>query len=99
MFHVAAPVHGGVRRNNFTFFSEEQIANYSDQQKAIAVNACKFLKPGGHLFYITCSVFRKENEEVIDFLLKNNDLQLESIKLINGIDKQADSMFIAVLRK
>jgi 16S rRNA (cytosine967-C5)-methyltransferase len=58
-----------------------------------------YLKPGGRLIYITCSIFQQENEDVLDHLVSGNALVVEEKKLINGISAKADSMFIAVLRK
>jgi 16S rRNA (cytosine967-C5)-methyltransferase len=55
----------------------------------------RYLKTGGRLFYITCSVFKKENEDVVDEITKETGLKLIRSSLINGISIQADSMFIA----
>jgi 16S rRNA (cytosine967-C5)-methyltransferase len=79
------------------FFEEERIAVFARLQRSIASNALKFLKPGGRLFYITCSVFASENEAVVNNLSEGYDLEVEEMKLINGIEISADSMFIAVL--
>jgi len=68
-------------------------------QKAIAVNASAYLNPGSKLFYITCSVLKAENEEVVEGILAETGLQVEDQLLINGIKKHADSMFITVFRK
>ena len=37
-------------------------------QDSILANAVRFLKPGGRLVYVTCSVLREENEDRIDRL-------------------------------
>ena len=81
------------------FFNEEYMREFSERQRQIARNVSTYLKPGGRLIYITCSIFRQENEEVIDHLLSGSVLTLETKQLINGIEKKADSMFVAVLRK
>ncbi|HSN60685.1 MAG TPA: hypothetical protein VLR49_07110, partial [Ferruginibacter sp.] len=44
------------------FFKPGSIDEYTSRQKKIAGNASMFLKKGGLMFYITCSVFNKENE-------------------------------------
>jgi 16S rRNA (cytosine967-C5)-methyltransferase len=73
---------------------------YARRQLAIAKHASALLKPGGRMFYITCSVFREENEDVVEALLsENTGLALEQRQLINGISHRADSLFIAVLRR
>ncbi|HRO43080.1 MAG TPA: RsmB/NOP family class I SAM-dependent RNA methyltransferase [Flavipsychrobacter sp.] len=81
------------------FFEGKFIASFSLLQKEIATNALQYLKKGGRLIYITCSIFRQENEEVVNDLLENNPIQLEEMKIINGTENKADSMFVAVLRK
>ncbi len=78
------------------FFEVEKIQSFASLQKHIAENAAAFLKPGGRLIYITCSVFKDENENVCEAI---NGLTVESMKLINGIAEGADSMFVAVLKK
>ena len=81
------------------FYKKDAAQNISKTQQTIAVNVAKFLSPGGRLIYITCSVFRKENEEVVKEIIKDTGLYLDEIKLINGISIHADCMFIAVLKK
>ena len=81
------------------FFEEATVAQISAVQKQIAVNAAHYLKPGGILYYITCSVFEEENEEVVQHIVDNTQLTIEKTTLINGIAQKADSMFITVLRQ
>jgi 16S rRNA (cytosine967-C5)-methyltransferase len=81
------------------FFDPGAIAQFATRQKTITKNVSKYLKPDGKLFYITCSVFRAENEDVVSSIIKNTDLTLVRSQLINGIGIKADSMFIAELRK
>lgn len=81
------------------FFEKYKVANYAKLQKAIAGNAVKYLKPGKPLIYMTCSVFKAENEENVQYLLNNFDLELESMELITGYQNKADSMFVARLIK
>lgn len=83
----------------FYFFEENNIQKFAALQYNIANNACKKVKPGGHYVYITCSVFREENEAVVAKLLSENpNLQLLQQELINGIPDQADCMFVAVMQ-
>jgi 16S rRNA (cytosine967-C5)-methyltransferase len=81
------------------YFEEQQATIIPALQAAIATNASKRLEPGGTLYYITCSVFEKENEAVVKQVQENTSLQLQEWQLINGIEKKADSMFIAVMKK
>jgi 16S rRNA (cytosine967-C5)-methyltransferase len=79
------------------FFQERKIEEYSALQKKIVSNAIAQLQPGGSFIYITCSVFKKENEEVVTFIIENFHLKLKQMDVLKGYDKKADSMFVAVL--
>jgi 16S rRNA (cytosine967-C5)-methyltransferase len=81
------------------FFDERKIETYAALQKKIVSNAIPQLQPGGALIYITCSVFKKENEENVDFIKENFHLKLKQLEVLKGYDKKADSMFIAVFEK
>jgi 16S rRNA (cytosine967-C5)-methyltransferase len=81
------------------YFDPATLSSFTALQKQIATNVSIHLKPGGRLIYITCSVFKAENEDVISEILKETGLQLMESKLINGIIKKADSMYVAVLKK
>ena len=81
------------------FFEKYKVDNYVKLQKGIAANVVKYLKPGKPLIYMTCSVFKAENEDVVDYLTKSYNLVLERMELIKGYDKKADSMFVARLIK
>jgi 16S rRNA (cytosine967-C5)-methyltransferase len=82
-----------------TCFKKEQIAKYVSLQKSITGNCLSSLKPNGYLLYITCSVFKKENEEVVKFLQEQHQLQIVEQRIINGYDEKADTMFAALLKK
>lgn len=81
------------------YFEEQQATIIPALQATIATNASKRLQAGGTLYYITCSVFEAENEAVVKQVQEKTGLQLQEWQLINGIEKKADSMFIAVLKK
>ena len=68
-------------------------------QEKIAINASCFLKQGGRMIYITCSVFWQENEGVIEKLCSQTGMTLIDARLINGTSNRSDSMFVAVLQK
>lgn len=78
-------------------FEEFKIQGFQNLQKTIVSNVLKYLKPGKPLIYITCSVFREENEEVVRSLQSDHSMKLESLELIKGYNKKADTMFIARL--
>jgi 16S rRNA (cytosine967-C5)-methyltransferase len=80
-------------------FSEMRIAEFRTLQQNIAKNVVKYLKPGKPLIYITCSVFKEENEEMVHYLTHELKLQLEQIEVLKGFTHKADSMFVARLLK
>jgi 16S rRNA (cytosine967-C5)-methyltransferase len=58
------------------------------------------LKPGGKLVYATCSVFRTENEAVVEkFLLGRTGLSLTKAACVGSPELDSDTMFFAVLEK
>ncbi len=82
------------------FFNTDKLASINTLQKSIANNAIKYLSQNGTFCYITCSIFRQENEEVVNHILDSNpNITLQEMHTINGIKNHADSMFMAVLKK
>ena len=79
------------------FFNPAQIEQYSQLQKKIAGNVLEAIKKGGYLLYITCSVFKKENEDVVEFLREKYPVTLVKQEVLKGYDMRADSMFAALL--
>lgn len=54
----------------------EQLAQRVAEQRDILAHGARFVKPGGHLVYITCSVLPEENQrQVNDFLAANSDFR------------------------
>lgn len=65
-------------RNPENITKTQLVDFYSDLQKEIVKNALKNLKKGGRFYYMTCSVFRKENED--NALFFESEYQLKAIK-------------------
>jgi 16S rRNA (cytosine967-C5)-methyltransferase len=80
------------------YFEPQQIDKYIALQKKIVSNAIPYLKPGGFLLYCTCSVFKKENEEVAAFIQQQHSLQLKRSALFTGYTMKADTLFGAVFQ-
>ena len=56
------------------------IADYADRQQAILAAAAQAVRPGGSLVYVTCSLFRPENQAQVDgFLASHRDFKLGSV--------------------
>ncbi|HEX2606285.1 MAG TPA: Fmu (Sun) domain-containing protein [Flavisolibacter sp.] len=80
------------------FFREEQISHYASLQKKIALKAAAAVKEGGYLLYITCSVFRQENEELVAYLQQQTTLQHAGSFYFTGYEQKADTLFTALFR-
>jgi 16S rRNA (cytosine967-C5)-methyltransferase len=81
------------------YFDEKKIGEYAALQKKIVQNVIPHIGKGGYLLYITCSVFKKENEEAVDFIQKNFQLQVKRMEILKGYDKKADTLFAALLQR
>ncbi|MBS1513095.1 MAG: Fmu (Sun) domain-containing protein [Bacteroidetes bacterium] len=81
------------------YFDTAAIEQFVQRQQQIVSNVIPFLQQDGLLVYITCSVFRQENEDMINYLQQKFTLQVLHMELLKGYDKKADSMFVAVLKK
>jgi len=80
------------------FFDPTMIDVYAERQKKIVSNAIGALQKNGLFFYITCSVFKKENEGIVEFIKEKFHLQLLQMENIRGYEMKADSMFVAVFK-
>ncbi|CAG8461927.1 369_t:CDS:2 [Ambispora gerdemannii] len=63
------------------FMNPDRVNNLWDLQRKLIINAWNLLRPGGILVYSTCSLSRKQNEDVIGWFLSGhmNDAILEPI--------------------
>lgn len=80
-------------------FESAAIDSYSQLQQKIDAAVVPQLKQQGYLLYITCSVYKKENEEVVQMLQQQCSLQLIEQRLLKGYHEKADTMFAALLQK
>lgn len=83
---------------NLVYFEGKKIGEYQDLQKSILSNLVHSVKPGGWLLYITCSVFRQENEEVISSVISTDQFELSRQGVIAGYENRADTMFASLWR-
>jgi 16S rRNA (cytosine967-C5)-methyltransferase len=83
----------------FCFFDDKDLSDFSARQLNITCNAQQRLRAGGYLCYITCSVFKEENENVIMQLVAKTGLKLLHKQIIDGTKVKADSMFVALLQR
>jgi 16S rRNA (cytosine967-C5)-methyltransferase len=81
------------------FFDPRKIGNYQVTQRKILTSIAGRLEPGAALVYCTCSVFKKENEEMIAFLKESFHLQPEKTENLIGYPFRADTLFASRLSK
>lgn len=82
-----------------TFFTENALLHYAELQKKIIQHTISQVSEHGYFLYITCSVFKKENEDIINFILYQFPFSLKGMKYFTGYEKRADTMFAALLQK
>jgi 16S rRNA (cytosine967-C5)-methyltransferase len=78
------------------FITAQKIEHYATLQKSIVRNVVKAVNKSGYLLYITCSVYKKENEEVVAFIQQTTPLHLIHASVLKGYDVKADTMFAAL---
>jgi 16S rRNA (cytosine967-C5)-methyltransferase len=88
----------GREPENLTYFKPDKIDEMAVRQVNIVKSTLRFLKHGGKLYYITCSVFEKENFGVLKELEDSGLVKVVSAEMVYGYNKQADSLFIAELQ-
>ncbi len=82
-----------------TAFMIKELGYYQQRQRNIVKNALPFLKQGGKLIYLTCSVFTEENENNRLFFVDELGLKMNSENYCGGYEKDADFIYRAVLEK
>ena len=80
------------------YFREEEINQYAALQQKIIDKVTTAVKPGGYLLYITCSVFRKENEDMLAYIGQRWKGELVRSGLLTGYAEKADTLFAALFR-
>lgn len=66
--------------------TEAELAEFPSRQVGILHRYAPLVRPGGRMVYASCSVFRSENEEVVDaFLAEHPDFE---VKPLEGLDSE-----------
>jgi len=81
------------------FFKEKNLNIFTDRQKKIVSNAIDALGENGMFVYITCSVFKNENEDIAAYIAEHFAVKQLHMEYINGYDKGGDTLFTAVFSK
>jgi len=77
------------------FFDPQKIMTYRDRQRRILSHIASQLSPDASLVYCTCSVFKKENEELTEWVRATFHLDLEMQSTLIGYPHHADTLFAA----
>ena len=88
------------KKSEIRLKKEEDIKSLPDIQKKIISNVCRYVKISGRLLYSTCTVFKEENENIINHFLEEhkNFRLITGRKFIPGRDN-TDGFFAAVLER
>ena len=66
-------------------------------QLAILKNQSRYVKPGGVLLYSTCTVLKRENEDIVEaFLKENTEFTLEKLNLPDVFPENTNGMLTLV---
>lgn len=101
---VDAPCSGsGTYRRNPDMkekFSQEMLGRLVLEQRDIFKSALQLLKPDGKIVYATCSLFKEENKDQVDYFIKNLGLVLVEPPFQSIPEKGAmDGLFAAVFKR
>jgi 16S rRNA (cytosine967-C5)-methyltransferase len=80
-----------------SMFQPAQLEKYQTMQRKAVQNLVPFLQTGMSLVYITCSVFKKENEDNIEYFSNQLNLGVEEECYFEGSAYGADTLFAARL--
>ena len=79
------------------FFQENDIERFADLQRNIINQVSKVLQQNGRLYYITCSVYKEENELNIAKICETNSLKCNKMVYHSAHELRGDTLFVAEL--
>lgn len=89
----------GKKRDIKYHVTRESLEEIVALQKRIVENSWRYVKPGGILLYSTCTIHRRENEDMAGWIVENFPFEQEvSVQLLPGIT-ESDGFFYARLRR
>lgn len=96
---IDAPCSGsgtwGRNAQHLRYFEQEHLDGYLQLQRNIVTNALPYLKKGGNLFYLTCSVYEAENEQQMEYFTENLGLKLVTGEYLGN--KNSDVLYYCQL--
>ena len=90
--------YGIIRKKpDIRYKNPEDMKDLPDLQLKILRNQARYLKKGGVLIYSTCTLLRRENEDVVEkFLAENDEFYLEPLPLPDCFPKNETGMLALV---
>ncbi len=79
----------------YYFFTQEKLSHFMTLQSDIMQHVIGQLKPGGKLFYITCSVLKNENEDIMDAFIQEHPDYSYTTDCIDTTKLGGDMMYLA----
>ena len=79
--------------------SPESMESLNELQKSIVDHSWEYVKKGGTLLYSTCTIHRKENEDMCRWICENYPFELEEERQILPGLTQADGFYYARLHR
>ncbi|HSW72225.1 MAG TPA: RsmB/NOP family class I SAM-dependent RNA methyltransferase [Chlamydiales bacterium] len=77
-------------------FNVDRLHSLVQEQRAIFNEALRFCRKGGKIVYATCSLFQEENQEQVDWAIKNHPVRLLKTETISPEFNGRDGFFAAV---
>lgn len=80
--------------------TEKMVADICQKQAEILDTACGFVRSGGYLSYMTCSLLTQENRGQVDaFLSRHSDFEFVREKQCSPFRTGTDGLYVAVLKR
>lgn len=88
------------RKPEIRYKNLDDIKELPQIQYNILFTSSRYLKSGGVIFYSTCTLNKKENEQIVDrFLNDNTDFSLVESKTVFPTKNGGDGFFYSILKK
>lgn len=89
----------GKKRDIKYHVTQESLESLTELQKQIIESSWQYVKKGGVLIYSTCTIHKKENQEMSRFICENLPFELEEERQILPGFVEADGFYYARLRR
>ena len=94
---LAPAMVSSAKKPDIRYKDPDEMERLPDIQLKILCKQAEYVKPGGVLMYSTCTLVRRENEDVVETFLRHNpDFALEPLPLPNVFPKNETGMIALV---